>query len=121
MLVCGIEEAGRGPVIGPMVMCGAVIKEEHEGRLKKIGVKDSKLLTPKKREKLFKIIKNLVDRYKIIIIPPAEIDAALKSDHLNLNWLEAQKSAEIITALKPDKVIIDCPSNNIKEYTRYIK
>jgi len=120
MLLCGIDEAGRGPVIGPMVMCGVLINEEDEPKLKKMGVKDSKLLTPKQRDQLFdKIIKHIL-KYKIIIIQPNEIDDALNSDELNLNWLEAQKSAEIIDYLKPDNAIIDCPSTNRKAYKEHL-
>lgn len=121
MLLCGIEEAGRGPVIGPLVMCGVLIKEEDEPKLKKLGVKDSKLLTPRKREALYDQIIKIALKYKLIVVPAQEIDDALNSDDLNLNWLEAQKSAEIINYLKPDKVIIDSPSNNCKAYKEYVR
>lgn len=120
-LICGIDEAGRGPVIGPMVMAGVLIEEQAISKLKSMGVKDSKLLTKKKREHLFEKIKQTVKQYKIMIIPPKEIDNALESDHLNLNWLEAHKAAEIINNLNPQKVIVDSPSNNCQSYTRYLK
>ena len=71
-LICGIEEAGRGPVIGPMVMCGIVIDEKDTDKLLQIGVKDSKLLTPKQRENLFEKIKKIAKSYEIIIISPKE-------------------------------------------------
>lgn len=121
VLICGIDEAGRGPVIGPMVMAGVLIEESDLAKLKSLGVKDSKLLTAKQREELFPKIIKTIKKYKIIIIPPKEIDDALFSDDLNLNWLEAHKSAEIINELKPDKAIIDTPSTNIKKYTNYLK
>ncbi|MBI4447534.1 ribonuclease HII [Candidatus Woesearchaeota archaeon] len=121
VLICGVDEAGRGPVIGPLVICGVTIQEENLPLLEKLGVKDSKLLTPKQRDFLFeKIIKTVKD-YKLIIIPPREIDEALASNEINLNWLEAIKTAEIINHLKPQKVIVDCPSNNIKAYSSYLK
>jgi len=120
-LICGVDEAGRGPVIGPMVMAGVLIEESDLPKLKSLGVKDSKLLTKKKREQLFEKIKQTVKQYKIIIMPPKEIDNALESDDLNLNWLEAHKAAEIINKLNPDKVIVDSPSNNCEAYTRYLK
>lgn len=104
-----------------MVMCGVLIEEKDLPKLKSLGVKDSKLLTKKQREFLFNKIIKTVKQYKIIIIPPKEIDDALFSDDLNLNWLEAHKSAEIINELNPNKVIIDSPSNNIKRYTEYLK
>lgn len=111
----------KGPVIGPMVMAGILIEERDVPKLKSMGVKDSKLLTKKQREALFDKIKDLVKSYKIIIVPPKEIDDALGSEDLNLNWLEAHKSAEIINFLKPDKAILDCPSNNIKAYKSYVE
>ena len=119
-LVCGIDEAGRGPVIGPMVMAGTLIEEEKIDSLKKLGVRDSKLLAQKKREFLFGKIIRLCKNYKIIVVPPGEIDDALRSDSLNLNWLEAHKSAEIINALKPDRAIIDSPHNNVAKYQQYL-
>ena len=120
VLVCGIEEAGRGPVIGPLVVCGVLIKEGDEAKLKTIGVKDSKLLTPKQRTQLFSKILKIAKDYKLLIAPAQEVDAALGSDHMNLNKLEAQKMAEAINALKPDKSIIDCPSNNIPQFVTYL-
>ncbi|RMF55787.1 ribonuclease HII [Candidatus Woesearchaeota archaeon] len=121
MLICGIDEAGRGPMIGPLVICGVLINEKDGPKLRKIGVTDSKLLTPKQREQLFNKIINTVKKYKIIIVEPREIDDALSSDDLNLNWLEALKTAQIINDLKPKKAILDAPSTNIKSYLEYIK
>jgi len=120
-LICGIDEAGRGPVIGPMVIAGATFKEEDLSKLKSLDVKDSKLLTPQQREKLFASILALSISHKIIIIEPKEIDDALKAIDLNLNLLEAMKQAEIINLLRPDKVYIDCPSPNIKTFEIYLK
>ncbi|MBA3064300.1 ribonuclease HII, partial [Candidatus Woesearchaeota archaeon] len=102
-LILGIDEAGRGPVIGPLVIAGVSIDEKGIDKIKKLGVKDSKLLSPKQREELFDKIINTVKEYKAIIIQPEEIDSALRSESLNLNWLEAIKSAEIINFLKPEK------------------
>ncbi len=120
MLICGIDEAGRGPIIGPMVMAGVLVDEEGSESLRSIGVKDSKLLSIGRMRSLFGKIKTISIKHKIIVIEPAEIDSALESDDLNLNWLEAHKSAEIINALKPQKAIIDSPSNNVVNYKRYL-
>lgn len=121
MMICGIDEAGRGPVIGPIVMAGVTIEEKDEKNLVRLGVKDSKLLTPAKREELFSRIIAIIKDFRIEIIPPQKIDAALNDPDLNLNWLEALESAKIIDTLKPDKAILDCPSNNIKAYSDYVK
>lgn len=121
MLICGIDEARRGPVLGPMVMCGVLIHEEDSPKLKSMGVKDSKLLTPKKREELFPEIKKVIVSHELVIIPPKEIDDAVESQELNLNRLEAVKTAMILNKLKPDKAIIDCPSTNIRAYLNYLR
>ena len=66
-------------------------------------------------------IKDISYKYEIIVIYPGEIDHAVNNhDGLNLNRLEARKSAEIINLLKPDKAIIDTPSNNVKSYKQYL-
>ena len=64
VLIAGVEEAGRGPILGPMVMCVATIDEKDESKLKSIGAKDSKLLTKATREKLFGQIIGMVKDYK---------------------------------------------------------
>ena len=120
-LICGIDEAGRGPVIGPLVMAGVLIDSSDLIRLKNIGVKDSKLLTKQKRDELFEQVKEIVKSYEVIVVEPSEIDDALNSDELNLNWLEAHKAADIITKLKPSKVTVDSPSNNTANYRAYLK
>jgi len=121
VLICGIEEAGRGPVIGPMVMVGLCIDSSSEKKLIEIGVKDSKLLTPKQREGLFDKILDISKKHKITVISPSEIDDALNDPDMNLNLLEAKTSAAFIDFLKPEKVILDCPSNNIRAYTNQVR
>ena len=103
-----------------MVMGGVLIDEEAAEGLKKLGVKDSKLLSQKKREFLFDKIIHIAKGYKIVVVPPEEIDAALRSETLNLNWLEAHKTAEILNALRPDRAIIDSPHNNVDKYRHYL-
>jgi len=120
-LIIGIDEAGRGPVIGPLVICGVSIDEDKAEELRAMGVKDSKLLSPIQREQLFEKVKAMVKDYKIHIIPPQEIDSAVESQTMNLNWLEATHSAKIINELPGEKAILDCPSNNIKAYTDYVR
>lgn len=118
MKVLGIDEAGRGPVIGPLIIGGVMIEEGNENLID--GVKDSKLLSHKKRIELDKKIKENAE-FMIIEVSPKEIDDAVNSDTLNLNWLEAQKQSQIINALNPDKAIIDCPSPNCKAYENYLR
>jgi len=92
-LISGIDEAGRGPVIGPMVLAGVVLEEKEIERLENIGVKDSKLLSLQQRERMFEQIKEIVKDYKIKIVSPEQIDSALNSKALNLNKLEGFTAA----------------------------
>jgi ribonuclease HII len=124
MLIAGIEEAGRGPAIGPMIICIVLIEESLNPELVEWGVKDSKMLTPKTRKTLYDILTAKLD-YKTVIVTPKEIDECLSSRISNLNWLEADKMAELTDAMlqKHDisKIIIDCPSHNINKYRDYYK
>ncbi|MBD3248755.1 ribonuclease HII [Candidatus Woesearchaeota archaeon] len=110
-----------GPVIGPMVMAGVMIEEGEEDKLAKMGVKDSKMLSPKAREIMFDLVKSNCSNYKTLIVDVNMVDAALATDDMNLNKLEAQKMAEVINALEPDRAIIDCPSNNIPAFVSYLR
>ncbi|MEK6847263.1 MAG: ribonuclease HII [Nanoarchaeota archaeon] len=126
MKLIGIDDAGRGPIIGPMYLAGILINQEEEKSLKELGAKDSKLLTHPQRIKLALEIQKIAKAIHIAESSPKEIDQAVET--INLNTLEAKKAAEIINALnikkEKIKVIIDCPSVNIikwkKTLTKYI-
>ncbi len=120
-LIMGIDEAGRGPVIGSLFIAAALINESKLKELDKHDIKDSKLLLPKKREHLFKILQRILLKYKILEVKPDEIDHAVNGhDGLNLNWLEARKTTLLINEFNPDIVYIDCPSPNINAYKDYL-
>lgn len=120
-IICGVDEAGRGPIIGPLVMAGVSIHETDVVKLEELGVKDSKLLSKEKREEFFEKIKEIVLDYKIVVLEPIMVDAALEDPNLNLNWLEANTSAEIVNQLRPNQVIVDCPSVNVSVYKDYFR
>jgi ribonuclease HII len=119
-VICGIDEAGRGPVLGPMVICGVCFFEAELKLLVDIGVKDSKKLSPKKRTELAKIIKNKCKNYKTIVVTAQEIDAREKK-RITLNRLEEIKMAEIIEALKPDIIYIDAADVNETRFGKSIQ
>jgi len=115
----GIDDAGRGPVIGSMFMAGAMITEEQEKFLRAQNVKDSKMLSHPTRMRLAGVIKENSISYHVVEATPEEIDQFVGSG-TNLNTLEAKKMAEIINELnnRKDKilVVVDCPSTNIKAW-----
>jgi ribonuclease HII len=109
VLVAGVDEAGRGCVIGPLVVAGVLVAEEKLHFLNQLGVKDSKLLSPKKREVLFGEISGLAEQHYVVKLLPSEIDRAVESKRKlhKLNRLEAETMAQVINALKPDEVFVD--------------
>jgi ribonuclease HII len=117
-LILGIDDAGRGPLIGPMILAGVLMTKEQEKHLKGEGAADSKLLEHSTRMKLEKTIKEHSLKHHITISFPIEIDSSILSG-VNLNTLEAKKAAHIINEINQGKftkekikVIIDCPSVN---------
>lgn len=109
MLVAGVDDAGRGAVIGPLVIAGVLIGEEDLLKLRELGVRDSKLLSLRRRETLARQIKSAVLKYAVIKVSPSEIDDVVQNGKKlrRLNWLEAQTMAKIIEELVPDKVYVD--------------
>jgi len=112
----GIDEAGRGPVFGPMVM--AIVATDNEDALQTMGVKDSKDLAPEVRDRLARTILDLP--HEIIELSPEEIDRAVEGDLDNLNKLEARTTALLIYKLASyqpfHEVIVDSPAKDGEKY-----
>ena len=99
-LIAGIDEAGRGPVIGPMVIAGVLVDEGRIHEFNRAGVKDSKKLPAKRREELVGPIMEIVIGHRVEVIDPATIDKRVPER--NLNRIEAASMAKILNALRPD-------------------
>lgn len=112
--IAGVDDAGRGPVIGPLVIAGVSFRECDLEFLRKLGVKDSKLLSASKREKLAEEIKRLGLAWHYVELPPKEVDPYVFSHRrlFKLNYLEAKRMAEVIAALTPDEVFVDASDVN---------
>ncbi len=123
-LILGIDDAGRGPIVGPMVLAGCLINEKIEQHFRKINVKDSKLLTKEARETIVSEIKKYCLSHHITLTSPDEIEQR-NNVGTNLNKLEAIKSAEIINQLNNKieqiNVIVDCPSTNTKAWQHVLE
>ncbi|MBA4436244.1 MAG: ribonuclease HII [Nitrosopumilus sp.] len=118
MQICGIDDAGRGSMLGPLVISGISIDKKNLKKLSSLGVKDSKKLSPKNRELLYKKIIELVDDYYITKIPPRSIDASVKKH--GLNELEAKYMAKVVSKLDPDTSYVDSCDVNPKRFGKEI-
>ena len=105
MNTLGLDEAGRGPVLGPMVIGGIVIPEKKEKIVERMGVKDSKKITPKRRAVLSRKLTKMFD-YELVEISAREIDL-MRAKGINLNQIEKIAMKQIIRKLDSDKIIID--------------
>jgi ribonuclease HII len=114
----GIDEAGRGSILGPLVVAGVAACEEALHILGEAGVKDSKLLTPERRSLLYEEIKRHCDVVSFLPIPPAEIDRYVRygARRRKLNYLEAIYMSRIIPRLSVERVIIDAPDTNTRRF-----
>jgi ribonuclease HII len=109
MRVAGVDEAGRGCFIGPLVVAGASFEEDAIPRLVELGVKDSKKLTATKRENLVPKIEALATGIRYFELQPHSIDSVVtRAVKLKkLNYLEAAAMANVIRALAPDEAYVD--------------
>jgi ribonuclease HII len=115
---CGVDEAGRGAVLGPLVLASCTLSPEQEVYFKEIGVKDSKLIVKNKRVSFYDIIKEKATEYKIVAVPAEELNVLM--NRYSLNEIEAIKTAEIVKDLKitPNKLILDCPDTQTEKYKK---
>ena len=119
VLVCGIDEAGRGALIGPMVIAGVVIDKKDERKLVRVGVKDSKKLSPRRREELAKCIENTAKNIVLMRVQPCKIDS-YREKGVNLDKIEAMKMAEIIDICNGSKIFVDSLEQNTKKFKNLI-
>ena len=105
MDILGIDEAGRGSVLGPMVIAGVIIPEKMDRVLERMGVKDSKRLSPNRRTILSRKLKKMFE-YELVVISALEIDQ-MRADGINLNDIEKNAMRDLIIRLNPQKAIVD--------------
>jgi len=108
-IVVGVDEAGRGPLIGPMVVASVAIEENLIEELSKIGVRDSKRLSRSARERLFEKILTISRVSLVITFSPRDLDAR------NINTLELEAIEKILDAFV--KILGGCPRIYIDLFT----
>jgi ribonuclease HII len=118
--ILGIDEAGRGAVIGHLVIAGLLIKDSKEKKLKEIGVKDSKKILPEKREEILRKIKKIADDYIILKISSKQLNKEMEKK--NLNEIEITRIAQIINSfwMRKPKVFVDAVEANIEKFKEKI-
>jgi ribonuclease HII len=119
LLICGIDEAGRGSVIGPLIIAGISIKKSNIKKLEGIGVRDSKALTRNQRNFLFYKILDLSEFVCIYKVDCKTIDENVYQR--KLNKLEGGIMSTIIKHLAVDIAYVDSCDVNINRYTNYLK
>ena len=104
MKIMGIDEAGRGSVLGPMTVGAFIISDEQQIPLRDTGVTDSKRLSRRRREALIPIMA-AVGTSDLVLVSARAIDAG------NLNKLEQDAMVTLLEAHRPDRVYIDAPTH----------
>lgn len=115
-MICGTDEAGRGPIVGPLVVAGVLVKNDSD--LIHLKVRDSKKITPARRVLLAKTIKSMVDNYEILSISASDIDDLRKT--MTLNEIEVFAFSKIISKLRPDICYVDAADVNEKRFGKDI-
>jgi ribonuclease HII len=118
-VICGIDEAGRGSLLGPIIVAGVCVTKKSISEMVEKGIKDSKLLSPKKRQVLFGHVINLAESICVCRINIEDIDFHVLRNNLNL--LEAEAMAITIRNMKSDKTYVDSCDVNPSRYQRTIK
>lgn len=121
-LIVGVDEAGRGPVIGPLVLCAFACRRDEEPRLRELGVKDSKLLSDSRREELAPHLRKFP--HALLEVSAAEITHAMRT-RVSLNELEAMKVAEAVAQVAKshdvEKLYVDSPDAVPSKFERRIR
>ena len=114
-MICGVDEAGRGPVLGPLVVAGVLV--DSDVPLRHLNVRDSKKLSPARRELLAPQIEK-VARCEVIVVPASDID--VMRAQMSLNEFEARLFASVVEKLHPETAYVDAVDVDEIEFKRAI-
>ncbi|UCD96644.1 MAG: ribonuclease HII [Candidatus Bathyarchaeota archaeon] len=122
MLLLGVDEAGRGCVIGPLIIAGVLVDTEGQMKLLELGVRDSKLLSRSQREVIVPMIEEAALRICIQEVSPSDIDeVVMRGRRLHkLNRLEARRMATIVEKLRPDVAVVDAADVRPERFKQHI-
>ena len=109
MLIAGIDEAGRGPCLGPLTLGIALIEKNNEEKLIELKVRDSKELTAYQRNSIYSKLNEALKNFSFLNVSAEELDSLMQRK--SLNEIEAIKIAELLNSLneKPEIIFVDSP------------
>ncbi len=116
--VLGVDEAGRGPVIGSMFVGGFLVDKEKLGEVEELGVKDSKKLSNKLRDSIDEVLEDYGDTF-LKEVEAEEIDEL--REIMSLNEIELHAFVDIIERAEPDEVFVDLPEPDGDRFIRKMK
>jgi ribonuclease HII len=117
--VAGIDEAGRGPMIGPMMICGVRMDSDRLHELESEGVRDSKTLSPKRRDRLAERVRDLASEVVVRPVLAYEIDT-LRRKGVTMNEIEVRIFALIVKTLQPKEVYLDAADVKPERFGRRV-
>ena len=115
-MICGVDEAGKGSVLGPMVIAGVGVRSLD--LIDGLGLRDSKQLSPEERERLFAVIKKKC-RVATVVIPAEEIDAIRRE--MTMNACVARAHAAVIARLDAETAYVDACDVNPFRYAEMVR
>jgi ribonuclease HII len=116
--ILGIDEAGRGPVIGSMFIGGFMVDEKDLDKVEELGVKDSKKLSDMKRENLRS---KLEQHGEVFLKEFTADDIDDLREVMSLNEIELKGFADLIDEARPDKVFMDLPEPDGNRFIGKVK
>lgn len=118
-MISGIDEAGKGPVLGPMCVAGVMFEERKLDELALLGVKDSKKLSAKHREVLAADIKKLANKYFILEVSPHRIDELRKV--MTMNEIMVLCFSNVLEELRPGQAFLDAADVNAARFGENVR
>lgn len=115
-MICGVDEAGKGPVVGPLVVAAVAVNNAKD--IANLGIKDSKQLTKRKRKELANLIKEKFN-FAVEIIEPKIVDEYRRRN--KLNELNREAFERLISKLDPNVAYVDAADVNENRFGSQIK
>ncbi len=115
--IVGVDEAGRGSFVGPLVVGGFAVARDRMDELRDAGARDSKELSPSARESVYARLQGLGEM-RSIALPPSEIDRAVAQQHLN--ELEATAFGQLVRGLRATEAHVDACDTDEARFGRRV-